>query len=113
MEKNIGKYYKIIAKKYFIKDYPINITQVYQKWYCTRLCDNQEDFNIQLNNNIIAELLFINSYTKYIKGALVIITQKIKKKKLILKRMVRLYSISKSNIYKIIAISKRDIQQIK
>ena len=25
-ERNIGKYYKIIAKKYFIKDYFINIT---------------------------------------------------------------------------------------
>ena len=26
IEKNIGKYYKITAKQYFIKDYPINIT---------------------------------------------------------------------------------------
>ena len=26
IKKNIGKYYKTIAEKYFIKDYPINIT---------------------------------------------------------------------------------------
>ena len=26
IKKNIGKYYKIVAKQYFIKDYPINIT---------------------------------------------------------------------------------------
>ena len=26
IEKNIGKYYKIVATKYFIKNYPINIT---------------------------------------------------------------------------------------
>ena len=25
MEKNIGKYYKIVTGKYFIKNYPINI----------------------------------------------------------------------------------------
>ena len=25
-KKNIGKYYKIIARRYFIKDYPISIT---------------------------------------------------------------------------------------
>ena len=25
-ERNIGKYYKIVAKKFFIKDYSINIT---------------------------------------------------------------------------------------
>ena len=26
VEKNIGKYYKIVAGRYFIKDYSINIT---------------------------------------------------------------------------------------
>ena len=26
VKKNIGKYYKIITKRYFIKDYPISIT---------------------------------------------------------------------------------------
>ena len=36
--------------------------------------NNQKDFKIQLNNNIIAELPFIDNYTKYIKGVLVIIT---------------------------------------
>jgi hypothetical protein len=48
---------------------------VYQKWYHTRLCDDWEDFNQWLDNNIIVELLFIDSYTKHIKGALVITTQ--------------------------------------
>ena len=45
-----------------------------------RLCNNWEDFNIQLNKNVTVELLFINSYTKYIKGALVITPQDIKKR---------------------------------
>ena len=36
-----------------------------------KLCDDWEDFNIQLDKNVTVELLFINSYTKYIKGALV------------------------------------------
>ena len=39
------------------------------------MCDDWEDFNQWLNNNIIAELLFINSHTKYIKGVLIITTQ--------------------------------------
>ena len=26
VERNIGKYYKIVIEKYFIKDHPINIT---------------------------------------------------------------------------------------
>ena len=42
--------------------------------------NNWEDFNIQLNNNIIVKLPFINSYTKHIKGALVIIIHKLKEK---------------------------------
>ena len=33
-----------------------------------------------LDNNITVKLLFINSYTKHIKGVLVIIMQKLKKK---------------------------------
>ena len=45
-----------------------------------RLCDNWEDFNIQLNKNIIAELPFTDSHIKYIKGALVITLQDIKEK---------------------------------
>ena len=45
-----------------------------------RLYDNQEDFNIQLDKNITAKLLFIDSYTKYIKGALVITLQDIKER---------------------------------
>ena len=45
-----------------------------------RLYNNWEDFNIQLNKNVTAELLFINSHTKYIKGALVITPQDIKKR---------------------------------
>ena len=45
-----------------------------------RLCDNWEDFNIQLNKNITVELLFMDSYTKYIKGALVITPQDIKER---------------------------------
>ena len=45
-----------------------------------KLCDNQEDFNIQLNKNITVELLFIDSYTKYIKRALVMTPQDIKEK---------------------------------
>ena len=44
------------------------------------LYNNQENFNIQLDNNIIAKLPFINSYTKYIKGVLVITTYKFKKR---------------------------------
>ena len=45
-----------------------------------RLYNNQEDFNIQLNKNITAKLLFLDSYTKYIKGALVMTPQDIKEK---------------------------------
>ena len=45
-----------------------------------RLYNNQEDFNIQLDKNVTAKLPFIDSYTKYIKGALVITPQDIKKK---------------------------------
>ena len=45
-----------------------------------RLCNNWEDFNIQLNKNVTAELLFIDSHTKYIKGALVITPQDIKER---------------------------------
>ena len=45
-----------------------------------RLCNDWKDFNIQLDKNITAKLLFIDSYTKYIKGALVITLQDIKKK---------------------------------
>ena len=67
-------------RQYFLKNHPINLTQVYQNQYNTRLCDDQEDFNIQLNKNVTAKLPFIDSYTKYIKGALVITPQDIKKK---------------------------------
>ena len=58
----------------------MTLTQVYQNWYNNRLYNNQEDFNIQLNKNITAELLFMDSYIKYIKGALVITPQDIKKR---------------------------------
>ena len=58
----------------------MTLTQVYQNWYSIKLYDNWEDFNIQLNKNITAELLFMDSHTKYIKGALVITPQDIKKK---------------------------------
>ena len=37
-----------------------------------RMCDDWEDFNIWLNKNITAKLPFMDSYIKYIKGALVI-----------------------------------------
>ena len=50
----------------------------------------------------------MDSYTKYIKEVLDIIILKIKKK-LILKKIVGLYSISKNNIYKIIKIFRRNI----
>ena len=45
-----------------------------------RLYDDWEDFNIQLNKNVTAELLFIDSHTKYIKGVLVITPQDIKER---------------------------------
>ena len=45
-----------------------------------RLCDDWEDFNIQLDKNVITKLLFIDNYTKYIKGVLVITPQDIKKR---------------------------------
>ena len=51
----------------------------------------------------------MDNYTKYIKGALVITTQDLKKKKSILEKIVGFYSISKINIYRIIKIPKRDV----
>jgi hypothetical protein len=56
------------------------ITQVYQKWYHTRLCDDWEDFDQWLDSNIMTELLFTDSHTKYIKRALVITTQDLKER---------------------------------
>ena len=44
------------------------------------MCDDWENFNIQLDKNVTAKLLFIDSYTKYIKGVLVITPQNIKEK---------------------------------
>ena len=58
----------------------MTLTQVYQNWYSTRLYNNWEDFNIWLNKNITAKLLFMDSHTKHIKRALVITLQDIKKK---------------------------------
>ena len=55
------------------------------------------------------ELLFTDSYTKYIKEVLVITIYKFKKK-LILENIVGLYNTSKNNIYEIIKIFKRIIQ---
>ena len=80
IEKNIGKCHKTAVKQYFLKNHPINLTQVYQNWYSTRLCNNWKDFNIQLNKNVTVKLLFIDSYTKYIKGVLVITPQDIKER---------------------------------
>ena len=45
-----------------------------------KLCDDWEDFNIWLDKNVTAKLLFMNSHTKYIKGALVMTPQDIKKR---------------------------------
>ena len=50
----------------------------------------------------------MDSYTKYIKRALVIVIQDLKKKS-ILKRIVGLYNTSEKNIYKINKIFKRII----
>jgi hypothetical protein len=72
-------------------------------------CDNWKDFNRWLDQRVIAELLFINSYTKYIKGVLVIITQNLKKKKSILKGIIGFHLISKISTYKISKIFKRGI----
>ena len=74
-ERNIGKCYETAAGRYFLKDHPMSITQVYQKWYRTRLCDDWEDFDVWLDNNITPELPFTDSHTKHIKGALVMTTQ--------------------------------------
>ena len=41
--------------------------------------NNWKDFNIWLDKNITAKLLFIDSHTKYIKGVLVMTPQNIKK----------------------------------
>ena len=46
IEKNIKKCYKTAVGRYFLKDYPITLTQVYQNWYSMRLCNNWKDFNI-------------------------------------------------------------------
>jgi hypothetical protein len=73
------------------------------------LYNNWEDFNQWLNNNIIAELLFTDSHTKYIKGALVITTQNLKKKKSILERIIGFFSTSKASTYKVIKIFRRGI----
>ena len=55
----------------------------------------------------------MDSYTKYIKKALVITTQDLKKKKSALKKIGGFCSISKRNTYKIIKIFKKIIQQTK
>ena len=44
------------------------------------MCDDWENFNIWLDNNITLELLFIDNYTKHIKGALVMTIQDLKKR---------------------------------
>jgi hypothetical protein len=62
-----------------------------------------------LTRRPLPELLFIDSYTKYIKGVLIITTQDLKKKKLILERVLRLYNTSKVSTYKITKILRRDI----
>ena len=45
-----------------------------------RLCNDWKDFNIQLDKNVTAKLLFMDSYIKYIKGVLVMTPQDIKER---------------------------------
>ena len=49
--------------------------QIYQKQYKQRKSDNWEEFDNQLDKNVIVELLFTNKHTQYIKRALIIIAQ--------------------------------------
>jgi hypothetical protein len=51
----------------------------------------------------------MNSYTKYIKGVLVITTQDLKKKKSILKKIIGFLSTSEGSTYKIIKIFRRGL----
>jgi hypothetical protein len=79
-ERNIGKCHETAVGRYFLKDHPMTLTQVYQNWYSTRLCDDWEDFDTWLDKNVTAELPFTDSHTKHIKGALVMTPQDIEER---------------------------------
>ena len=55
-----------------MKNKPIILTIIYQKWYKQRRNNSQESFNKQLNKNITIKQPFNNRHIKYIKGALII-----------------------------------------
>ena len=54
-------------------DEPYIFTQLYKKQYRQRKNNKQEDFYIQLDKKIVQDILIIEKYISYIKGALIII----------------------------------------
>ena len=59
------------SRRYHMKDKPMTLVQVYQKWYKQRKDDEWESFDEWLDENVTPEQPFDDRQTKHIKGALI------------------------------------------